>query len=180
MGNFMPAVCRLRTPSTCRAPSQPVRSLRIRRCSAGVSAISSAQTTSPSRSSQPDRMAAEATGRPVALRLTCPPHVEANGQAQAQDEEEGQPRQEAELRPRLTRSSSGPSDPSQAAPAASNTEQSVVGTSEMIPSTPRPSKRYIDSVSFTVHTWTAFPAAWAPATKRSSTTTRSPWRSGTW
>ena len=69
----MPAVCRLRTPSTCTAPSQPARSLRMRRCSAGVSTISSAQTTSPSRSSQPDRMAAEATGRPVALRLTVRP-----------------------------------------------------------------------------------------------------------
>ncbi len=43
----------------------------------------------------------EATGRPAAFGLSSPLHVEANGQAQAQDEEEGQPRQEAELRPRL-------------------------------------------------------------------------------
>jgi hypothetical protein len=43
----------------------------------------------------------EAIGLPAAFRLGFSPHVEANGQAQAQEKEEGQPRQEAELRSRL-------------------------------------------------------------------------------
>jgi hypothetical protein len=38
----------------------------------------------------------------AAFRLSSTAHVEANGEAQAQEEEEGQSRQEAELRPRLT------------------------------------------------------------------------------
>ncbi len=54
MGNFMPAVCTVRAPSTCSAPSQPGRPRSAPR-SAGESARSSAHTTSPSRSSHPDR-----------------------------------------------------------------------------------------------------------------------------
>ena len=91
-------------PVECSAPSHPAAPAQRRRRSAGESAISSAHTTSPSRSSQPDRIGRRGyRTRPArSPSRHVRPHVEANSQAQAQDEEEGQPRQEAELRPRLT------------------------------------------------------------------------------
>ena len=190
IGNFMPTVCTVRTPVDVQRPLAARCAPAGPRRSAGESAISSAHTTSPSRSSHPDRIrrrgyrtGARRTGRSNAVAL----HVEANGQAQAPDQEEGQPRQEAELRPRLR-----PAPPARVTdaravttrprrrPGDASTPHSVVGTSEMIPSTPRSTRRSIDSVSLTVHTWTALPARCAASTNRSSTTTRSPWRSGTW
>ncbi len=102
IGNPTPSVCTVRTPPRWSAPSNPDRPRRPRRRSAAESHISNAQTTSPSRSSQPDRTDREATGSSLVPRLGWRTYVKTNRQAQAPDEEEGQPRQEAELRSRLT------------------------------------------------------------------------------
>ncbi len=101
MGNFMPAVCTVRAPSTCSAPSQPRPPPERAALGRRVGHLERTHHIAvPQQPSGPHLT--EATGPPAASRLSSAPHVEANGQAQAQDEEEGQPRQEAELRPRLT------------------------------------------------------------------------------
>ena len=71
MGNFMPTVCTARTPSTCSAPSHPVRPRKAPR-SPAESAISSAHTTSPSRRSHPDRIRARLPDDLWRVRLSCP------------------------------------------------------------------------------------------------------------
>src|SRR5580700_8707310 len=101
------------------------------------------------------------------------PYVEADQQAQDQGQEEGQPRQAAQRRPRLIRPTLRQPEHlaartlgqgRQALSVSSSRPTRAVGRSEMIPSTSRSSSRAISPSSLMVHTWTARPRSWAVVT----------------
>src|ERR1700728_3354043 len=143
---------------------------------APVRALKSEDFPALARPTRPRRCTRRTLQGPPEGPLGWPPYVQAHQQAQAAQEEQGQPRQAAQRGARVAvvlgravhppRPQGARFAPPQATRRSLRTRINSVGTSEMIPSTPKSTSRCMDSVSLTVHTWTATPDRWAASTNR--------------